>query len=241
MIKKCTEQNCENKVHAKGLCKRHYKKAWYEANAEKVKAIVKVWQQVNPAKVKAANKAWRLTNPEKAKAWSLANPEKVKAAQKAWYAANAEKAKAQQKLWRTANPEKAKAAGKAWYMANPEKAKVAHRVYQKNRRRTDTNFRLADNLRSRIACALRNGQKAGSAVRDLGCSIEYLKKHHLESQFQPGMTWDNYGNKAGCWSIDHIKPLSKFDLTDRQQFLEACHYTNLQPLWHIDNILKRDK
>jgi hypothetical protein len=34
------------------------------------------------------------------------------------------------------------------------------------------------------------------------------------------------------------KPPALFDLTDRKQFLEACHYTNLQPLWAVDNIRK---
>jgi hypothetical protein len=75
--------------------------------------------------------------------------------------------------------------------------------------------------------------KAGSAVRDLGCSISELKVY-IESKFQSGMSWNNYGK----WHIDHIKPLVKFDLQDRAQFLEACHFTNLQPLWAEQNILK---
>ena len=50
------------------------------------------------------------------------------------------------------------------------------------------------------------------------------------------MSWDNYPR---LWEIDHIVPLSAFDLTDRKQFLEACNYTNLQPLWWFDNLLKR--
>jgi hypothetical protein len=53
------------------------------------------------------------------------------------------------------------------------------------------------------------------------------------------MTWDNYGMYG--WHIDHINPLSSFDLSDRNQFLEACHYTNLQPLWAQDNLIKSNK
>jgi hypothetical protein len=80
--------------------------------------------------------------------------------------------------------------------------------------------------------------KSGSAVRDLGCSFEKLKRH-LESQFQPGMTWKNYGLHG--WHIDHIKPLVLFDLTNRKQFLEACNYKNLQPLWAKENLSKKGK
>jgi hypothetical protein len=96
-------------------------------------------------------------------------------------------------------------------------------------------YRLGMRLRNRLRSALKTGQKVGSAVRDLGCSTPELKLY-LESKFQPGMTWDNYGQ----WHIDHIKPLAKFDLTDRKQLLQACHYTNLQPLWAGDNLRKGD-
>jgi hypothetical protein len=114
------------------------------------------------------------------------------------------------------------------------------RLYQyiKNRRNTDIQFRLATNLRARLCSAIRQRQKVGSAVRDLGCSIEEFKSY-IESKFQSGMSWDNWGRDG--WHIDHIKPLSSFDLTDRQQFVEACHYTNLQPLWAEDNFAKSNR
>ena len=86
--------------------------------------------------------------------------------------------------------------------------------------------------------AIKSSQKAGSAVRDLGCSIEDLRTH-LEYKFQKGMTWENRG-KYG-WHIDHIVPLSKFDLSKKEEFLKACHYTNLQPLWAKDNLKKHNK
>jgi hypothetical protein len=110
------------------------------------------------------------------------------------------------------------------------RAKPLRKHYKK------TKGRLAEALRSRLYQAIRWESKAGSAVSDLGCSIPELKQY-LESKFQPGMTWDNYGQ----WHIDHINPLAKFDLTDREQFLQACHFTNLQPLWAVDNLAKRDK
>lgn len=50
------------------------------------------------------------------------------------------------------------------------------------------------------------------------------------------MTWENWGRRG--WHIDHIAPLSSFDLTDPVQFRRAVHYTNLQPLWWFDNLSK---
>jgi len=110
--------------------------------------------------------------------------------------------------------------------------------YERNRRANDTQYRLACNLRSRLGNAVRRGYKSGSAVRDLGCTIAELKEH-LEKQFQPGMSWDNYG-PAG-WHIDHHRPLDSFNLEDRGQLLEACHYTNLQPMWASENTTKGAK
>lgn len=97
----------------------------------------------------------------------------------------------------------------------------------------DLRNRLRTNLRSRLYQAIKGNYKAGSAVGDLGCSIEELKKH-LESQFLPGMSWDNW-SRAG-WHIDHKKALANFDLTNREELLKACCYTNLQPLWAVENI-----
>jgi hypothetical protein len=62
--------------------------------------------------------------------------------------------------------------------------------------------------------------------------VEELKLY-LESQFTEGMSWDNYGREG--WEIDHIRPLSSFNLEDRDELLKACHYSNLQPLWRTDN------
>jgi len=104
-----------------------------------------------------------------------------------------------------------------------------------NKYHNDPIFKLKLSLRVRLNQAIKKNQKVGSAVRDLGCSIDYFKQY-LESKFQLGMTWQNH-TKYG-WHIDHIKPLCLFDMTDPAQFKQACHYTNLQPLWAIDNLKK---
>jgi hypothetical protein len=98
--------------------------------------------------------------------------------------------------------------------------------------------KIANRLRGRIGKAVFSKNKQGSAVFDLGCSIEFFIAH-IEGQFKDGMCWDNYGICG--WHLDHIQPLSKFDLTDREQVLDAFNYRNYQPLWAADNIRKHNK
>ncbi len=61
---------------------------------------------------------------------------------------------------------------------------------------------------------------------------------HIESKWQPGMTWDNYGSE---WEADHIKPCSKFNLLDAVERRACFKYSNLQPRWKIDNMKKGSK
>ena len=56
-------------------------------------------------------------------------------------------------------------------------------------------------------------------------------------QFEPGMTWDNYGE----WQIDHIIPCSYFDLTKEENQRICFNYRNLQPLWASENNKKKAK
>jgi len=99
-------------------------------------------------------------------------------------------------------------------------------------------------MRGRVRSAIKNGQKVGSAVDDLGCTVDEFKIY-MTAKFYPHpvtgeeMTWDNWGLHG--WHIDHIQPIASFDLTDRAQFLVAYHYTNQQPLWAIDNLKKGAK
>lgn len=105
------------------------------------------------------------------------------------------------------------------------------------RRLQDPTQRLIHNLRGRIRRAVTQiGVSKSAHLKDyLGCSVDTLRVH-LESQFKEGMTWDNYGE----WHIDHIKPVSSFDFKDLTQQHQCFHYTNLQPLWAIENFIKSD-
>lgn len=126
---------------------------------------------------------------------------------------------------------------KQYRKEHPEQTRLyKQREYQI--KQNDVLFRLPRILRCRLNQAVKHNYKAGSAVTDLGCSIGNLKLH-LESKFLPGMTWSNWSRTG--WHIDHIKPLSIFDLSNPAQVKTACHYTNLQPLWYRDNIRKGNR
>lgn len=87
-------------------------------------------------------------------------------------------------------------------------------------------------LRTRLNTALREGRGVGSAVQRLGCTLDEFKVH-IESQFQPGMSWENWSMRG--WHLDHIRPLDSFDLTKPEELAKACHYSNMQPLWAKEN------
>ena len=114
------------------------------------------------------------------------------------------------------------------------------RVYNVARRARDPQYRLRCGLHSRITMALRKGygKKAHKTMELIGCSIEYLTEY-LEVQFQPGMTWENYGRNG--WHVDHIIPCTAFDLIDVEQQKRCFHYSNLQPMWEAENISKSNK
>jgi len=98
--------------------------------------------------------------------------------------------------------------------------------------------KILHTCRSRVWQALKGLSKGKKTLELLSCSVLELKTH-LEAKFQPSMTWDNYGFYG--WHIDHIKPLSAFDLSNPEQLKKACHHSNLQPLWAKDNLSKGSK
>lgn len=73
-------------------------------------------------------------------------------------------------------------------------------------------------------------------VSHAGCTKRQLRSH-IESQFKPGMTWENYGE----WEIDHITPIAFFDFSKASHFLACVHFSNMQPLWKRDNLRKKNR
>lgn len=116
--------------------------------------------------------------------------------------------------------------------------KASRNQKEKERRQTDLGHRVKCNLRKRLSFLVRlhSTKKTQQTLSLLGCSMpEFLK--HLESKFQDGMSFSNYGE----WHIDHKIPCDYFDLTKSEQQAICFHYTNLQPLWAKDNLVKNNR
>ena len=206
------------------------------------KEYMKKWREKNKEHIEKYNKKYR-------KKYYEENKEYLRQKSREYHHAHREEILEKQKVYRENEEvkERLKENNKKWrYGPKREEilAKVSERemraLYDKQLRidKDQEEYKLTTAIRSRVRIALNNNQKTGSAIDDLGCSVDELKIY-LENQFEEGMTWDNW--KHDGWHIDHIKPLSKFDLTDPVQFKEAVHYTNLQPLWWNENLKKGNK
>lgn len=160
------------------------------------------------------------------------NQEKIKEQQKKYRKKHKEHLNEQRKIWGSNNPEKVKANAKKYRKNNKDKINEK----RKQKRHNNINFKLRTSISNRIRMAIERGSKNTSSINLIGCSIEKLKTH-LEKQFTDGMSWDNYGE----WHIDHIKPCCSFDLSKESEQKQCFHYSNMQPLWALDNLKKSGK
>lgn len=114
-----------------------------------------------------------------------------------------------------------------------EHGKKMARDYCAKKFKEDPMFALKNRLRSRVnICIRKKGwSKKSKTIKMLGAEWEIVKAH-LESLFVDGMSWENRGD----WHIDHIVPLAAAQ--NEEELEKLCHYTNLRPLWAIDNLRK---
>jgi len=201
--------------------RRAYSAAYYASNKKKRLSYLASHKD----EVMSYHAAYRETHKEDLRTYRDAHKEEKKV-----YNATYWKSYSPEKL--LAHKESKRAYDAAYRAANRQKL----RAHECNRRKTDPNFRLKKALRARVLGALNGTSKSASTISLLGCSIEHLWAH-LESRFQPGMTRENHGD----WHVDHIKPCSSFDLTDPAQQIACFHWSNLQPLWKLDNLRKGSK
>jgi HNH endonuclease. len=236
--------NCEKSRDGKyGACKKCCSN-WHKEHCQipEVKVRIKVYNKAygkehrQDPEVKARNKAYdkeQKQRPEvKTRAKIRAQSPEAKARAK----------KADEKHRQKPEAKAKKSTYNKEHGQIPEvKARVNEQRKKRNKERlaNDENYKIACYLRSRMGKAIKGGPKVGSAVDDLTCSIDEFKVK-MARFFEPGMSWANRGNGPGKWHLDHIIPLSAFDLTNEEQFKSAAHYSNYQPLWSEENLSKGD-
>ena len=140
--------------------------------------------------------------------------------------------------WAKKNPERHRESCRAGEGRNRDRVRAIWR--EMSRRKLDSNpaRRVHGRISNQIWKVLRQGKGCRSAFDLVGYSFDELKAH-LERQFVGGMSWENMGE----WHIDHIVPLSSFEITgpDDPELRRAWALTNLRPLWADENIRKGAK
>lgn len=108
---------------------------------------------------------------------------------------------------------------------------------ERDRWATVIHYRISKLISHRIREALRKQslKKSRRAATYLGCSLSDFVAH-IESNFEAGMTWDNYGFDG--WHLDHVRPCASFNLTKPLEVQACFHYTNYRPLWASRNVRK---
>lgn len=200
-------------------CTKIYSDAHYQKNKERVLARQKTWREAHPEEAKARGRNAYHANKEE-----IAQRRKCK------------------EIYPSCTPE----ARHAYLAKNREKINGRAREIMADRRKNDQWYRWMCKLSAMIKGVMKRGgvKKPDKKINLIQCSAEELWAH-LERQFESGMTWQNHGNyRFGgpmTWHIDHIVPITAFDLDDLEQQKRCNHWSNLRPLWAVDNISKGNK
>jgi len=207
-----------------------YNKKYREEHADEIKEYTKNYRIKNALIIKERQAKWYAKHGE---AYREKNIEKIRRASREW-ARNNPKV-----YFGSTWNERKKMLQREYRERNKEIIAKKRKIALKKKLSEDPNFKLKWLLRSRISSAIKKqlGNKAYKTIELLGCSIQEAR-NHLENQFTNGMNWKNHGK---VWEIDHIIPVSSFDLTKSEEQKKAFNYNNTQPLIKWDNRTKGSK
>jgi len=88
-------------------------------------------------------------------------------------------------------------------------------------------------VRQRVYSLMRSENQSRFS-KFVGCTTAFLRAH-LEKQFVRGMNWENYG---AAWELDHVVPLSAWNLNNPNELARAEHWSNIRPVWREHNWAK---
>jgi len=164
--------------------------------------------------------ARREAEAERRKDYRIRNSDYVSSYKRAWQDANREAYNAYMRRYR-----------------RTDKARSARGQYERSRASTDHRFRLDRNLSRQIRLSLAGSKQGRSWETLVGYSLDELMRE-IESKFQPGMGWENYGD----WHIDHVycKALFRYQSAGDVEFRLCWALRNLTPMWGRENRAKSD-
>ena len=212
---------------------------WRKNNPDKVAEIDRRYAARHPDRVKAKGERQRARRKELG--IKQVRTEEQKAANREYVRERRAEAKAKGvklpgDMWNVLNPDRRRETERAWRERNPELAREISRKKQAMRRSTPWG-----RINNNVLVVLHNGVRANSSRSGKYTNaVGYLwsdLRAHLEAQFTPWMTWENWGS---YWELDHIVPLSsfKYESLEDPRFRECWALSNLQPLRTDDNMIK---
>jgi len=212
------------KPHVKDLRKKWHAK-FRKENKEEIVKKQRAYRQKNKDRVREYDKNWKLENKEKKQDYN----------------------KSYGIEYRKNNLEKIKATK----LKNKKQNDIMKKKWVKKKYKNDLTFKIELLLRSRMRMLINEGKmkKLRPSITTFSREVVGLTQKklikYIEKQFYPHpktgekMTWKNHSKKG--WHIDHIKPVSAFDLTNLEEQEKCFHHTNFQPLWAEENLKKSNK
>ena len=189
--------------------------------------------------VREAGRRWAAKNKESIKQRKIRTNDRIVQKGKERWIAKKEHISKINRTWAALHPDKMREYNRLWRARNYEHAKEIGRKSAAKRISSvpgKLNNRISTDIRSSIV----RGSKACRPWELLvGYTVGRLKKH-LEKQFTPEMSWENYGN---YWELDHKIPkvAFNFETPDDIDFKRCWALDNLRPLEKQANRIKGKK
>lgn len=205
--------------------KNAYQREWVRRNKEKKKEQDRKYRETHKDEIKAYHKEWRDKNRER-----------LNEQQREKYQENPLAFKERKDRYVQSHLEQVKESRARYKKENRQKCTD----YQRNKRQSDPVYKFRSSF-IHLMCLYRKktGYTGTKGTWEMvGCDFDTFLVH-IQSQFEDGMTLENYGHGEGKWNIDHITPISVAKTNEDIERLN--HYSNLRPMWSLDNYRKSNK
>jgi len=216
------------KLHKDDAAER--KRAYNKSHKEEIDAYNKKYGESHKEEIAIRNKKYRDSHKEEIAARDRVYKKSHKEQRAAYREEHKEEIAAQAKAYKE-RP------------VNKERIRINRVQYDRKKRLSNPQFKSATRIRHATGDVVVKNLEKGKSVDLLGGTSEFVRSY-LESKFHVHpdtgieMDFKNRGKGEGKWNIDHIKSLNSFDLTDKNQYAVAGHWTNIQPLWHCEHLEK---